>query len=181
MSDVNLSKPTGLGSWLAIYRLYLSAFPRAERKPFWVICRQYREGKFDVWMIRRDGDFAGFATTVNGSDLILLDYLAVEKAVRGTGIGTAALEILQQKYSGKGLFLEIESTLENAPDQAMRLRRKQFYLAAGLVDLQVQAELFGVNMELLGIRCSMDYESYHSFYRENLGPWAAEHVRPVHP
>ena len=41
------------------------------------------------------------------------------------------------------------------------------------------AELFGVNMELLGVDCALDFETYHDFYRDYYNQWAADHVKPA--
>lgn len=173
---IELRKPGNYMHWLGLYRLYLQAFPPEERKPFGIIMKMHRSGRADVWRIIRDGRFAGFATTVNGGDLILLDYLAIDRRRRGQGIGTAAMAQLQKTYADKGFFVEIESTREDAPNRAQREKRKRFYQAAGMEDLGVEAAVFSVRMELLGSRCSMDFEGYRNFYRDYYSPRAAEHL-----
>lgn len=178
MSKAQLKKPKGIAQWGALYRLYRSAFPTAERKPFGVIVSMYRKGKSDVWCVVRDGKFAGLAMTINGGSVILLDYFAIQSNSRGQGIGSAALRELLRIYGDKGLFVEIESTREIVPNQVQRERRKQFYLSAGLVELNVTAKLFGVNMELLGSRCRLTYDQYKAFYRDNYNSWAADHIEP---
>lgn len=179
MSDITLLRPKGAKDWLNLYRLYLSAFPPSERKPFGIIVKMYRQGKSHIWCIRWGGEFLGLATTINGNDLILLDYFAVEKSCRGQGIGTKAMLALQEMYRDKGLFVEIESTLESAPDQENREKRKHFYQRSGMEDLHVCANVFGVAMELMGSRCSLDFDGYQAFYRDHYGPWAAEHLAPI--
>jgi len=136
----------------------------------------------DVWYVTDGSRFLGLAITVNGDDLILIDYLAVHKAHRSCGIGSAVLTALRSRYVGKGIFLEIESVYEDIPEQPLRLRRRQFYLRSGMVPMKVMISLFGVEMELLGFDCRIDYDRYHSFYMEHLGSWAAGHIdaRP-HP
>lgn len=176
MENLKLAKPAGPLQWLRIYRLYRSAFPAAERKPFGVIVRMYRQGRADVWYLTRSGRFVGFASTVNSPALVLLDYFAVEKRQRGRGIGTAAMARMQECYAHRGLFVEIESTREAASNRQQRLRRKQFYLAAGMAELHTRARVFGVSMELLGSRCTLDLEGYRRFYRDHYSAWAAEHI-----
>jgi len=118
----------------------------------------------------------GFAATINGEREILLDYLAVQQSRRGTGIGSAALRKLRERYAGKGLFVEIESPYEPGADQQVRLRRKAFYQSCGMKQIRVMADVFGVNMELLGWDCSLDFDGYKAFYHENYGSWASEHI-----
>ena len=176
MGQILLKKPNRAVQWLELYRLYMEAFPAEERKPVWMILKMYRKGKTDIWCVENNGEFSGLAITINSDDLILLDYFAVKKPLRGAGVGFAALKEVICFYEGKGLFLEIESTFENASNQVQREKRKQFYLSAGLKELHVTAKLFGVNMELLGIGCQMNYDSYQAFYRDNYNEWAAEHI-----
>ena len=174
--EITLEKPNSLWHWAEIYALYLTAFPAAERKPFGIIRKMFRQGRTHVWRILREGKFAGFAATVNGANLILLDYLAVRKVYRGMGVGSAAMALLLETYHDKGLFVEIESTRTGAVEQR---KRKAFYLGAGLEDLGTSAMVFGVPMDLLGVRCALDFEAYRAFYHDHYSPWAAEHLEPM--
>lgn len=176
---IELIRPAGHELWLKLYRLYLSAFPAAERKPWAMIRKMYRTGKTDIWCLMKAGHFVGLAITINGPDTILLDYFAIEKRHRGQGVGTAALQAIMARYADKGFFLEIESTGESAPNQPQRLRRKKFYLSCGLQEMHTTAVLFGVKMELLGVGCHLDYAQYKAFYRDNYNQWAADHITPA--
>ena len=179
---MTLEKPTKIKHWLSLYRLYREAFPASERKPISMILQTRRKGRADIWCAIKDGRFAGLAVTVNSPDTVLLDYLAVHKRCRNQGIGAEILRQLQKQYPGKGLFIEIESTYEDCPDHALRLRRKGFYLRNGFVPMQVMVNLFGVQMELLGIGCRLSFEEYYTFYRDNYSAWAAGHItEAVHP
>jgi GNAT superfamily N-acetyltransferase len=140
-----------------------------------------KAGRADLWTIRMDGRFAGFAATVNGPQVVLLDYLAVKKHFRGRGVGTGAMGLLNESYRDRGFFVEIESTFADAPNQQEREKRKQFYVNCGMEPMGTDVDVFGVRMELLGTRCRMDFESYRNFYRDNYSPWAAEHIREVEP
>ena len=163
----------------AIFSLYRSAFPREERKPFSRILKTARAGKADLWTIRTGGRFAGFAATVNAEELILLDYFAVKASLRGRGVGREALMALMEVYRDRGFFVEIESTFEDAPNARDRERRKKFYVNCGMEPMGTEADVFGVRMELLGVRCFLDFEGYRSFYRDNYSPWVADHIREV--
>ncbi len=177
--EIVLQKPQNPSDWLRLERLYRSSFPRDERKPFGVICRMFREGKADIWCIVADRKFAGFATTVNGADLILVDYFAIAEKRRGKGIGKQAMECLLCMYADKGVFLEIESPDRPGLDQEQRKKRKEFYLGCGYEELGVRTKVFGVPMELLGVRCQLDFQSYRRFYGFNMTPWAADHLEEM--
>lgn len=182
MRKLTLTNPQTLRRWAQVYKLYLSAFPSAERKPFTFIMKMYHKGKMDVWCLEEDSQFLGLAITVNSEKLILIDYLAIVKKQRGNGVGSTALQALRTKYAEKDVFLEIESVYDPCKNLSQRLKRKQFYLHCGLTPMNVMVYLFGVKMELLGFQCKIDYETYASFYRDNLGDWVAKHIAPaVHP
>ena len=176
---MRIKRPVTAVQWLRIYRLYQAAFPRNEKKPFSLIRSMEKKGKTDVWYCEKDGEFAGLVITINGPDKILLDYLAVEKRRHGQGIGSEMLRRMREQYAGKSVFLEIETVTESASNYEERKRRKQFYLSNGMTELKVSVELFGVEMELLGYDCTLTFEEYHAFYRDNYNSWAAEHVKPV--
>ena len=175
MPALTFRAPSGLLDWLRIRLLYRRAFPRNERKPFAVIRRMHREGRSDVWLAEHDGRFAGLAATINGGDVILLDYFAIDKQLRGQSIGSAFLQALLKHYADRGLFVEIEAA-DQDDSSGEKQRRKQFYLRNGLEDMQVVAILFGVRMELLGRGCTLDFDGYREFYRTYYNPWAAAHV-----
>lgn len=162
-----------------LYLLYLRAFPARERKPFGTIVKMAKEGRADLWTIRSDGHFAGLAATVNGSDMVLLDYFAVKGSLRGRGVGSGALKQLLERYGDRGIFVEIESTFEHCADRARRVKRKRFYECCGLTPMGTEADVFGVRMELLGSGCRLDFGEYRDFYRKHYNTWAAEHIRPV--
>lgn len=169
--------PKGLRQWAEVYFLYQRAFPASEKKPFAIIRKMHRRGVTDIWRFTRNGRFAGIIITINGDNHVLLDYLAVDASQRGTGIGSAILQLMRAHYTGRGVFLEIESVYEDCDNKAQRIRRKHFYEKAGMQSMGVFVWLFGVKMELMGFESKLSYEEYHAFYRDNYGQWAADHIR----
>lgn len=176
---MNYSQAQGFKQWAKIRKLYKNAFPRAERKPLSIIRSMQKSGRSDVWFFEKNGKFVGFAATINGDGLILLDYLAVEAECRHMGIGSEILTALYKQYMGRGIFVEIESV--KAPDDALDIRskRKQFYITNGMNELNVCANVFGVEMELMGKDCHLDFNAYQSFYRDNYSEFAAKNLVPI--
>ncbi|MBQ8199003.1 MAG: GNAT family N-acetyltransferase [Lachnospiraceae bacterium] len=173
---MKLRNPDTKADWKAIKQLYRSAFPLNEKKPFWLIKSKYEKGQADVWVIEKENSFAGMAITMNGGDLVLLDYFAVCADKRSGGIGGEALKSLQEKYSDRRFFLEIESVDKPSPKLPERLRRKKFYLTNGMQEMGVNVKLFGVDMELLGYNCAVSFEEYRNLYLNTYGNWAARNV-----
>lgn len=176
-ANIAMSRPKTLLQWLRIYRLYQSAFPKSEKKPFLMILRMHKKGKTDVWYFHEGKSFAGLAITINGSSENLIDYLAVESSCRGKGVGSAALRLLREEYRGKGIFLEIESAFDECDNKDERVRRRNFYLKNGMKSMGVMAYLFDVKMELLGYDCCLDFKQYHDFYTKNYGEWTGPHIK----
>lgn len=175
---MKLFKPKSPLQCLRIRRLYKEAFPRCERKPFSIIKAMAKKGKTDLWYFEDEGGFAGLCATINGSDDILIDYLAVARKRRGTGVGTRMLKSLLEYYSDYGVFLEIEELDDNAENSTERVRRREFYLRQGFEPMNTLVNLFGVNMELLGVRCKLDFDEYRAFYLNNYGKFAYDHITP---
>ena len=170
-------KPRGFLDLLKIKTLYREAFPKCERKPFSIILSMTENGKTDLWLFEDENGFAGMCATINGSDTVLIDYLAVAKRRRGTGVGTRMLSALLEHYKDYGVFLEIEELDETADNNAERVRRKEFYLRAGLVPMDTHVKLFGVDMELLGKNCHLDFDEYREFYLTNYGKFAYDNIK----
>ena len=149
--------------------LYRSAFPKEERKPFWLIRKRAKQGSMEILTVSNDNCFAGLVITVLYRNLLLVDYFAISPEARGQGIGSQALKAICDRYQGKHLFLEIEKPREDAKNQAQRLQRKRFYLHNGFTECGVDTVLFGIEMELLCYRCSIHPEDYLALYRSFLG------------
>ena len=176
---MEVREPRGVIDYIKIKSLYKKAFPKCERKPFSVIKRMESSGKTDIWCFFDKRRFVGFAATINGEREILVDYLAISKWARGHGYGTEAIKYLICRYAPLGVFLEIEVPYEDSENYEERRRRRQFYLNAGLVPMNTRAKLFGVDMELLGVNCHLDYDEYKEFYLENYGRIAYDNITPI--
>ncbi len=110
-----------------IKNLYLAAFPKEERLPwwllrFWAVCKRgnltaYYDGKI----------FCGFTFTATEGEAFYVMFFAVDSKVRGKGYGSAILEHLKQTNSGKTIFLAVEPLDEAAPNNGQRVKRLAFY------------------------------------------------------
>lgn len=147
--------------------LYVRAFPACERKPYEVIEEKQRAGELDVFAIEQDGSFCGLAISVKYKDIVLLDYFAIEDSVRNKGYGSMALMKLCEYYQDKRFILEVESTLENAPNHEQRVARKEFYLRNGWSELGVVVFIYETQMELLGYGTDISFGEYEELYRQS--------------
>lgn len=167
----------------AVRSLYREAFPRSEKKPWWMLKKLEKKGNAEFLCIEdEEGGFEGLAIMMIWGDLALLDYFAISPECRGQNVGSRALCALQQRYGDKKLLLEIESTtgLEPEPENpGEKLRRKAFYLRNGMTPMDYLVDLFGVEVEVLTHGSSVTFEEYHSIF-ENLFPaFLAKKVRRI--
>ncbi len=162
--------------------LYQSAFPPEERKPFSLIERKAAMGEMEILLIRERGKPIGFAILAYGEHLVLLDYFAISEKWRSQGYGSAALELIQELYGDRQLFLEIEKP-EKTADQVldMRQRRKEFYLRNGLLETGIDLEMFGVKMELLSTQPGLTFEECAVLYRSLVGSMYSKVIRQISP
>lgn len=160
-------------------RIYLEAFPRAERKPFGIMKRKARKGVMELLAVADGRETVGLAITVLYRDLVLLDYFAISRSCRGMNYGSRALALLKERYGGKRLLLEIELLDERAPNREDRVRRKQFYLRNGMLETGIRAVVFRVPMEVLTAGGPLTYGEYHDIYEKVIGPVFARRVVPM--
>lgn len=139
--------------------LYESSFPASERKELDYMLTGEHASAYEVLVISTpEVRVAGMAVTVTHGDFTMLDYFAVSPDLRGQGIGHAALPLIRdhvRKSGGGHFFLEIETPpplcipRDPCGNAEQRVRRKAFYLSAGLIETGVRAFIYGNDMELL--------------------------------
>ena len=86
---------TTLEQFNNIHALYLTAFPKNERKSFTMMMDLMKKGLLDIVFFETDDQpFIGFAILAIHDQTMLVDYLAINPDYRGNGYGSTALEWL---------------------------------------------------------------------------------------
>ena len=134
----------------AVKKLYKQAFPLNERAPFFIINKLAKTNRANWFAINAGDTFVGMAYCVLYEDIVYVFYLAIEKDLRGQGYGSRILAAIRQMYSDKRIILMAEESTDAYKDVDARLKRKQFYYANGLVELNYKVEEFGVVYDMLG-------------------------------
>lgn len=165
--------------WRDISKLYKKAFPLQERKPLWLIRSTHQKNKADVWLIEDNGEFVGFAITMNSNDCVMLDYFAVKEDARGKGYGSSCLKWLQEKYADCRFFLEIESVYVKAKNIEQRIGRKGFYERNGMQEVGIAAKVFGVELVSMGYGCVLTFAEYKRLYTDCYGKLVGMNIREV--
>lgn len=162
--------------FLEMEKLYLTAFPECERKPFSLMIQKKEMGQVDIWRLEEEEQFCGLVITMNHADLVLIDYFAISQEKRGCGYGSKALKLIKAAYPDRRVLLEIESTLVPADNIDQRILRKHFYLKNGLREVGIQAKVFDTEMELFTFDKNVTFEEYQNIYANVYGKEKANKV-----
>ena len=132
-----------------VRRIYMDAFPPRERMPFPLMVAMSRLWHTDFLGFYDGNTLCGFAYLAHNRKLMFLMFLAVDKALRAKGYGSAILEELRKRYPEKKLIVSIEPPDAAAPDLVLREKRKAFYERSGYQETGYRMRLSGVEQEIL--------------------------------
>lgn len=175
--SIRITDTLNRSQWKELKKLYHSAFPSNEKKPFWLILKKRREGISEVLgLMDEENRLVGEIITIAWQDLLLVDYLAIAQAVRGKGYGTQAMKLLQERYGDRRLLLEIETPDIPCENRQERIRRKHFYQTCGMESMDYHVNLFGVEMEIMTYQCQVEFAQYHEIFTGVYGKRFAKRV-----
>ena len=150
--------------------LYMSAFPKEERLPWWILRLNACRKGIDLTAFM-DGDvFCGFTASVTVEDLHFLLFFAIDEEKRGKGYGSAILQLLQKQY--KTVVLNVELLDPAAENYTQRKRRFAFYQKNGLVDTYYHVWEVGGKFRVLSTEPELDVPQYKKIFKKlSLGVW----------
>lgn len=158
--------------------LYETAFPAGEKKPFSMLISGQEAGLVEILSVEENDKFHGLAIMAKAGDRVLLDYFAIADEARGTGVGSAALQMLRTRYQGMRIIIEIESTrCADKEELVLRTRRKKFYLKNGFTMLPYYIDLWGTEMEMLSNGAPCPFEEYLDIYTTAFGTKVSDKIR----
>lgn len=135
-----------------IYNKYMiSDFPPDELKPLGHLLRMVEEGLCTYYALYEGGEVLSYFGLCKTAGYALVDYLAVNPAKRGQGVGSATLELLKEAADGNYIIIECEdvSATDDPAEKEIRRRRIAFYTRAGFRLTDIKARIFGVDYVLL--------------------------------
>ncbi len=126
--------------------LMVNDFPKNELKPLDKILLMIDENRYFPYGVYDGEEFCGYAYVMNSGKYFMLDYYAVVKAKRGSGIGSRALGLIRDELDGKADVLIIESEnpayAKDAIERKVQESRIAFYSKNGCTDTGVTANTF---------------------------------------
>lgn len=168
-----------------LYNTYMQEdFPKSELRPINKIKEAYDDNRNRTFALYEEGrnrlmGYAIYEKPLQG-DIWLMDYYAINKNVRGKGIGTMFLKLIKNTFTeAEAAIGEIERIDKAANDEEreIRTRRKQFYLNNGfcetgiftMADDNVDYEIlcFPINRKIVGREAVESIKKiYETFFNE---------------
>ena len=103
--------------------IYLSAFPREERRELssiqWLL---EHEESYHLIAIHLDGEVVGMFAYWDLSELVYIEYFAMDANLRGGGLGSKALAQMIEHIGNRKVIFEVE-----LPSNEIAMRRIDFY------------------------------------------------------
>ncbi len=110
------------------------AFPISERNSIDDLYASGRDGNLDMIGIYADQELVGFFAVRKFESIRYMAYFAICSQKRSQGIGSKALQLLKDFYSGCQIVNEFEAPDERDENNTIRLRRRDFYLRNGFCE-----------------------------------------------
>lgn len=105
---------------------YVSAFPKTERRDFYLFCELLEKNPaFNLFVILKDDQYVGFITYWRFRNFVYVEHFAIDANFRNGGIGSVVMkEALKQIDTD--VILEVEDPIDD-----LTQRRVRFYEALG--------------------------------------------------
>ena len=110
------------------YQIMEDSFPKSEIRTYLELKKYFNEKKIIIYGIRYEKILTGVIMCWECDSCIFLENFAVNKAIRGKGLGSLLLKDIQKRYHNKLLVLEVED-----PFDEISQRRIGFYERNGFI------------------------------------------------
>lgn len=165
--------------WQEIKKIYLEAFPKRERKPYFMLRHAVRRKKATVMAAVENGQLLGFTALIPYHDMVMVDYLAVSSKIRSNGTGSRLLQNILKQFPDKKIVLLIERPDTAADNTEQRIARRRFYLKNSFVSSDIFITGASGDMEVLVCGGAVSREEYMDMQRYALGDmlFRLSHIR----
>lgn len=155
--------------WKEIKEIYLEAFPKSERKPFFTVRHSVKKGKAQLLTAMDNGILQGFVMVIPYGNMVMVDYLAVSGKIRSRGTGSNIMQEVCKRFSDKKIVLLIEKLDDNAENKEQRIARRKFYLKNGFTSSDIYITGYSGNLEVLNYGGTVSPQEYMDLQRYALG------------
>ena len=147
-----------------IKRIYFESFPKKERMPFSMMVAMSKLWNTEFLGFYDGNALCGFVYLAHNSKIVFVMFLAVEKALRSKGYGSAILRDIQNKYSEKKIIISIEPCDKDTLDIELRTRRKDFYMRNRYQETGYRMKLNGIVQEIIISNGEFDKKQFRTFF-----------------
>lgn len=152
-----------------IEKLAKEAFPPSEYVPPKAFLYATERQEVDFWAFYDEDVFIGYAVVRHKMDFAYLFFLAVQKTLRNKGYGTEILKLLEDIYPDATQIVDFEMVDSSAPNNEMRIRRKNFYLRNGYREINLFYFFNDENFEIMSKRTPFDYDRFYEMMSSFIG------------
>ena len=167
--------------WKEIKEIYMEAFPKAERKPFFTVRRSVNKGKSLLLTAMENEVLQGFVMAIPYKNMVMVDYLAVSSKIRSRGIGSKILQEICRRFPDQKIVLLIERLDDTAENKDQRIARRKFYFKNGFTSSNIYITGRSGNMEVLNFGGTVSVQEYMGLQQYALGKpmFQLAGIRPV--
>ena len=155
--------------WKEVKSIYMEAFPKRERKPFFVLKHSVKRGKARVFTASDENGLLGFAVAIPYQNMVMVDYLAVSSKIRSKGTGSRLMEEVCARFPDKKIVLLIERLNDAADNREQRIARRRFYLKNGFTSSDIFITGASGEMEIMNFGEKVSEEAYIDLQKYALG------------
>ena len=167
--------------WNEIREIYMEAFPKAERKPFFAVRRSVNKGKALLLTAMENEILQGFVMAIPYKSMVMVDYLAVSSKIRSRGTGSKILQEICRRFPDQKIVLLIERLDDTAENKDQRIARRKFYFKNGFTSSNIYITGRSGNMEVLNFGGTVSVQEYMGLQQYALGKpmFRLAGIRPV--
>lgn len=155
--------------WHDLLDIYLEAFPKAERKPPFILKHSVKTGKAQILAAEEDGTLIGFVMVIPYLDMVMVDYLAVSGNIRSRGTGSQLIQEVSRRFADKKIVLLIEALDDQAENREQRIARRRFYLKNGFASSDIFIRGVSGTMEVMNLGGTVSSKDYLRLQKYALG------------
>ena len=155
--------------WKEIKEIYMEAFPKAERKPFFTVRRSVNKGKSLLLTAMENEVLQGFVMAIPYKNMVMVDYLDVSSKIRSRGTGSKMMQEICRYFPGEKIVLLIERLDDTAENKDQRIARRRFYFKNGFTSSNIYITGRSGNMEILNFGGTVSNQEYMDLQQHALG------------
>lgn len=155
--------------WKEIKEIYMEAFPKSERKPFFMVRHSVNKGKVVLLTAMENEVLQGFVMVIPYKNMVMVDYLAVSSKVRSCGTGSKIMQEICRYFANKKIVLLIERVDDTAENKDQRIARRKFYFKNGFTSSGIYITGCSGNMEVLNFGDNISVKEYMDLQQYALG------------